>query len=496
MSTRDASRREFLRAAGLGAVTLTVPCFTHGAKGTDTQTPPNVVLILTDDQGYADVGCYGAEGFSTPNLDRMAAEGIRFTDFYAPAPVCTPSRAALMTGCYPLRVGLPQVLGPKEWKLKGKVQHSNIGISSGEETIAELLKAQGYATACFGKWHLGDYPEFLPTRHGFDRYFGLPYSNDMGPEHPKAGEVEFPPLPLLDGEKTVQTDPDQAQLTTWYTERAVRFIEENKTRPFFLYLAHSMPHVPLHVSEKFAGKSERGLYGDVIMEIDWSVGQVLSALKSCGIDDRTLVIFTSDNGPDRLFGDHAGSAKPLREGKATTFEGGQRVPCIMRWPGNIPAGTKCAELASLMDMLPTIAHLAGAKQPALAIDGKDVRPLVLGETGATSPHDVFFYYLGDKLQAVRSGKWKLHLQHAYPKVVEPGKDGKPGKITLGAIGPALFDLSSDIGEKQDVSGDHPEVVQRLSAAAAKFDEELRRACRSPGRISSTVDDTVSGGNNS
>jgi len=256
--------------------------------GTPNQPRPNIVIIFADDLGYGDVGCYGAKGFATPNLDRMAAEGARFTDFYVAAPSCTPSRAALLTGCYPQRVGLPAVIGPR----------SKIGISAEETTLAELLKARGYATACIGKWHLGDAPQFLPTRHGFDEYFGLPYSNDMWPHHPEAkpGKGGYPPLPLIEGETVVKkglTPDDQAQLTTWYAERAVKFIGKNKERPFFLYLAHSMPHVPLFVSDRFKGKAQRGLYGDVVMEIDWSVGQLLDALKANGLDDRTLVMFNS-----------------------------------------------------------------------------------------------------------------------------------------------------------------------------------------------------------
>src|SRR5262249_55387775 len=264
------------------------------------------VIILADDLGYADLGCYGARGYQTPNLDRMAKEGMRFTDFYVAQGVCSASRTALLTGCYPNRVGILGALGPK----------ATHGISSKEKTVAEALKARGYATAIYGKWHLGHHPKFLPTRHGFDDYFGLPYSNDMGPKHPTA---KFPALPLIAGEKTIATNPDQTKLTTWYTERAVKFIARNKAKPFFLYVPHAMPHVPLHVSDKFKGKSKRGLYGDVIMEIDWSVGQILAALKKHGLDEKTLVIFASDNGPWLSYGDHAGSAGPLREGKMTTF---------------------------------------------------------------------------------------------------------------------------------------------------------------------------------
>jgi len=428
------NRREFLRAAGLTAAALAMPgCGgdlrqTSGEKSTDK---PNVIIIFCDDVGYADIGVFGAKGYETPNLDRMAAEGVKFTDFYAAASSCTPSRAALMTGCYPQRVSLPNVIGP----------NAKIGISDREQTIAETLKPLGYATACYGKWHLGHHPKFLPRRHGFDYYFGLPYSNDMWPQHPT--NKSFPDLPLIEGERILEYNPDQTQLTTWYTERAVRFIEKSKDQPFFLYLPHSMAHVPLFVSDKFKGKSERGLYGDVMMEIDWSVGQILSTLKRLDIDEKTLVIFCSDNGPWLSYGDHSGLANPLREGKGTSFDGGHREPTVMRWPGKIPAGTVCSEPASTMDILPTVAKLTGAKLPAHRIDGKDIWPLITGVPGAKSPHEAFFYYRGFALEAVRSGKWKLHLPHSYRTLARRpgGTGGQPAKYEQGKIGPALFDLA-------------------------------------------------------
>ena len=423
---------------------------------------PNFVIIFTDDQGYQDVGCFGSPNIKTPNLDRMARQGMRFTDFYVGQPVCTASRAALLTGCYPNRIGLLGALGPK----------SKVGISDKELTIAQVLKTRGYATAIFGKWHLGDSPQFLPTRHGFDEYFGLPYSNDMWPNHP-ANPRNYPPLPLIRGEQVVGLMPDQTQLTTWYTEHALRFIERNKDRPFFLYVAHNMPHVPLHVSDKFKGKSKRGLYGDVIMEIDWSVGQILASLKSNGLDEKTLVVFTSDNGPWLLYGNHAGSALPLREGKTTTFDGGLREPCIMRWPGQIPAGTVCRELAATMDLLPTFARLSGVEMPRdRIIDGRDIWPLMSGQPGAKSPHEAYFYYWGKHLQAVRSGKWKLHLAHNYDHPSPPGEDGRPGKYAKGEIAVALFDLETDIRETKDLAEQHPEVVTRLQALAEKCREDL------------------------
>lgn len=425
--------------------------------------PPNVVIVYADDLGYGDVGCYGAKGYTTPNLDRLAREGVRFTDFYVAQAVCSASRAALLTGCYPNRIGILGALGPS----------SKVGISDKEKTIAQVLKPRGYATAIYGKWHLGHQPKFLPTRHGFDDYFGLPYSNDMWPRHPEVG-ARFPDLPLIEGEKTIETNPDQTKLTTWYAERAVKFIEKNKERPFFLYVAHNMPHVPLHVSDKFKGKSERGLFGDVIMEIDWSVGEILAALKKHGLDEQTLVIFTSDNGPWLSYGDHAGSSGGLREGKGTSWEGGVREPCLMRWPGKIPAGSVCREPAMTIDLLPTIAKLAGAELPGHKIDGLDIWPLISGKPGAKSPHEAYYIYWGQELQAVRSGKWKLHLPHSYRTLAgKPGgKDGKPSAYGQQKTGLALFDLENDVAEKTDVAEKNPDVVKRLQELADKMRDDL------------------------
>jgi arylsulfatase A-like enzyme len=433
------------------------------ASSADERNTPNVVVVFTDDQGYQDVGCFGSPKIKTPNLDRMAAEGMRFTDFYVAQAVCSASRAALMTGCYSNRVGILGALGPG----------SKQGISDKEMTIAQLVKKRDYATAIFGKWHLGDRPQFLPTRHGFDEYFGLPYSNDMWPHHPTNGKA-YPPLPLIEGEKTIATNPDQTQLTTWYTERAVKFIEKNRQRPFFLYVAHNMPHVPLFVSDKFKGKSERGLYGDVIMEIDWSVGQILETLKRLDLDSQTLVIFTSDNGPWLSYGDHAGSALPLREGKGTMFDGGCRVPCIMRWPGKIPAGRMCNELAATIDVLPTIAGLIGVELPKdRVIDGRDIWPLMEGRPGAKSPHEAYYCYWNRELQAVRSRQWKLHFPHDYRTLAgAPGSGGKPGPYRQAKIGAELFDLSNDIEEKVNLADKHPEVVRRLEALAEQAREDL------------------------
>lgn len=444
------------------------------------ERPPNVVLIFADDLAYADIGCFGAKGYATPNLDRMAAEGIRLTNFYAAQAVCSASRTALLTGCYPNRVGILGALGPD----------AKIGISDHEVTIAQLLKSRGYATAIYGKWHLGHHPQFLPTRHGFDDYFGLPYSNDMWPQHPT--NRSFPDLPLIEGERTIAVNPDQRELTTWYTEHAVRFIEKNRDRPFVLYVPHSMTHVPLHVSDKFAGKSERGLFGDVVMEIDWSVGQILSALKRQGLDERTLVIFTSDNGPWLSYGDHAGSTGGLREGKGTTFEGGQREPFVARWPGKIPAGSVCNEPAMTIDLLPTLARLAGAEVPTdRIIDGRDIWPLLSGQPGARSPHEALYFYWERELQAIRSGRWKLHFPHEYRTLKgKPGSGGKPGKYEQRHIALSLFDLETDPGETTNVAAEHPDVVKRLEQLAEQARDDLGdvatgrkgRGVRPPGHI--------------
>lgn len=431
------------------------------AYGKAPARKPNIVVIFADDLGYGDVGCYGAEGFETPHLDRMAAEGMRFTDFHVAAAVCGASRAALLTGCYPQRVGILGAPGPS----------TRIGIHEQEVLIPELLKPLGYATAIYGKWHLGHHPQFLPTRHGFDDYFGLPYSNDMWPQHPTSNK--FPDLPLMEGEKTVELNPDQSQLTTWYTERAVRFIEQHRDQPFFLYVPHNMPHVPLFVSEKFKGKSKQGLYGDVIMELDWSVGQILETLKRLELDDETLVVFTSDNGPWLSYGNHAGSAGHLREGKGTTWEGGQRVPCVMRWPGQIPAGQVCDEFCTTMDLLPTIARLTGAELPEQKIDGHDIRPLIRGESDAKSSYESFAYYWLQGLDAVRSGKWKLHFPHMYRSLTgKPGNDGMPAGYSQQRIGLALYDLEADPGEQNNVYDQYPEVVEQLQTLAERMRADL------------------------
>jgi arylsulfatase A len=421
--------------------------------------PPNVVLIYADDLGYGDLGCYGNKVIRTPNLDRLATEGVRFTDFYVAQAVCSASRTALLTGCYPNRVGILGALGPA-------ARH---GIHDRETTLAEVLKAKGYATAIFGKWHLGHHPQFLPTRHGFDEYFGLPYSNDMWPRHPTA---KFPDLPLVEGEKTIELNPDQTKLTTQYTERAVAFIEKNKAKPFFLYVPHAMPHVPLFVSEKHRGKSKAGLYGDVIEEIDWSVGEVVAALKRHGLEQDTLVMFASDNGPWLSYGPHGGSAGPLREGKGTSFDGGARVPFIARWPVKIPAGSVCREPAMTIDLLPTLAKFAGAGQPTLPVDGKDIGPLLTEPATAKSPQEAYFFYWGQQLQAVRAGKWKLHFSHDYQALKSGGSDGKPGVYAKQTLELSLFDLETDVQESKNVAAANADVVARLTALANRVRTDL------------------------
>jgi arylsulfatase len=450
--------------------------------------PPNVVIIFTDDQGYGDVGVFGAKGFKTPNLDRLARQGVKFTNFHVAQPVCSASRAALLTGCYPNRIGIHGALGPM-------AKH---GINDNEVTLAELLKHKGYATGMAGKWHLGRPTQFLPVHHGFDEYFGLPYSNDMWPSHPEARKGTYPTLPLIEGDQVVDseiTPAEQPNLTTWYTERAVKFIERNKDRPFFFYLAHSMPHVPLHVSDKFKGRSKQGLYGDVIMEIDWSVGEVMKALKRCGVEKDTWVIFTSDNGPWLSYGNHAGSAVPLREGKGTCWEGGTRVPCIMRWPGKIPKGKSSDVMLMTIDLFPTIAKLLGAELPANKIDGLDVWPLIAGEQGAKNPHEAYFsYYETSQLQAVTSGngRWKLQLPHTFRTLAgrPGGTNGLPARYEQVKVSePELYDLKNDIGETKNVAAQNPEIVQRLLAhvelARADLGDALTKregsGVREPGR---------------
>ena len=438
------------------------------AQEIGTSTPqPNIVIVYTDDQGWQDVGVYGAVDFSTPNLDRLASEGVRFTDFYVSQPVCSASRASLLTGCYANRLDIHGALNP----------NSENGLKPSEVTIAELCKQHGYATAHYGKWHLGNREEFLPTRQGFDTFEGIPYSNDMWPKHPESPKA-YPPLPYLMDEAIVRHTPDQSQFTTDFTHLTTKFMRESHAAgtPFFVYLAHPMPHVPLYVSDKFAGSSKQGLYGDVIQEIDWSVGEIMKTLDELNIADNTLVIFCSDNGPWLSYGNHAGAVANLREGKGTTFEGGIRVPFIARYPGKIRASSVCSEPAMTIDVLPTIANLIDAELPAHKIDGKDIWPLLSGDARAISPHDAyFFYYRTNELQAMRAGKWKLHFPHNYRSLEDraPGNDGTPSKYNYSMrTGIELYNLENDISESTNIVDDNPKVLADLLKLADKMRTDL------------------------
>lgn len=438
-------------------------------------TPPNIILIFMDDLGYGDLSCYGALQYRTPNLDKLASEGVRFTNFLSAQAVCSASRAALMTGCYPNRVGISGALFP----------NAKVGLNPDETTIAELLKEKGYSTGIFGKWHLGDRPEFLPTKQGFDEYVGLPYSNDMWPVgydgKPTADanrRKRNPFLPLLHNSDTLQeikTLDDQAKLTGIYTERAVSFIKKHKKEPFFVYLPHSMPHVPIAASAKFKGKSKQGTYGDVLMEIDWSVGEIMKTLKESGLDKNTVVIFTSDNGPWLNFGNHAGSSGGLREGKGTSFEGGQRVPCLVRWKGVTPEGIICNKLTSTIDLLPTIANICGTKLPAKKIDGVDILPLLKGDMDAAPRKYFYYYYRRNNLEAVRRDDWKLVLPHegrTYEGQV-PSNDGFPGKAPENNPFPlALYDLRRDPAERYDVKEIYPDILAELQKVVEEAREDL------------------------
>ncbi|MBI1335211.1 MAG: sulfatase-like hydrolase/transferase [Armatimonadetes bacterium] len=445
------------------------------------QKPQNFVVIFVDDMGYGDLSCYGNTRYKTPNLDRMAANGAKFTNFYVGSPACSPSRASLLTGCYPTRVSVPQVLGP-DWKT---------GLNPDEITIPRMLKASGYATACVGKWHLG-VKNLMPTHQGFDEFFGLPYSADMWPPN-----GNWPRLFLYEGDKPleeIKNLDDQAQLTRRYTEHAQEFIRKNKKKPFFLYMTHSMPHVPIAASKRFLGKSRAGLYGDVVQEIDWSVGEVLKTLKEQGLEKNTLVTFSSDNGPWLPYGDHAGSAGGLREGKGTTFEGGFREPGIFYEPGFVPKGLVVNEMASTMDYLPTFAKLSGATLPKNEIDGHDIRDLITGKKGAKTPWDAFYYYWPGELQAVRSGDWKLHVPHNHRHQTYPaGTGGKPAGEVTEHIGLSLFNITKDPAETTNVADQHPEIVERLlkliEEARQDFGDTLTKRVGSKVRPPGKVDPT-------
>lgn len=436
---------------------------------------PNFIIIFCDDMGYADIGPFGAKGYETPNLNRMADEGMVFTDFHVGYAVCSPSRSAIITGCYPKRISVNGNFGP----------NSTTGLNPDEITIAEVLKQQNYATACFGKWHLGHQPEFLPTSQGFDEFYGLPYSHDMWEQHPEQGtRYNFPILPLYEGEKVIKrqlTVEDQKLHTRNLTNRAVRFIEKNRRQPFFIYLPHPMPHVPLYTTPAFEGKTERGAYGDAVEEIDWSVGQILDALDKNGLRNNTLVVFTSDNGPWLRYGDHGGSAGPLREGKGTFFEGGYRVPGIMSWPGTIAQGIVNNQFASTIDLLPTFAKLAGASLPEdRPIDGEDIGPLLRGKEPANYSRG-FLYFSGPRLSAVRGGKWKLVFPGTYT-VWSGGGGGQPGHgQSREPIELSLFNLENDVGETTNVIDQYPKIAARLQKFANGARDKLGDGPDHPGK---------------
>ncbi len=429
----------------------------------EKQSKPNIIIIFTDDQGYQDVGVFGAPLIKTPNLDKMAFDGIKFTDFYAASSICSPSRAALLTGSYPPRVGVPTVFWPN---LPG-------GLNNQELTIADMLKTKNYATSCIGKWHLGDEEEYLPTSQGFDEYYGIPFSNDMSvnPNSKVATNIVFREgmtidslrekkwrgkrVPLMKQDEVIEYPVDQTTLTKRYTEQAVDFIKKNKENPFFLYLAHSMPHAPLHASLNFRGKSKGGIYGDAIEEIDWSVGQILQTLESLGLDKNTLVVFTSDNGPWKTNTGQGGSALPLRGYKFETLEGGMRVPMIAQWKGKIKSGVITDKIASTIDLLPTIAYLTDAEISDKPMDGKNIWPLLSGNEKAKSPYDKegFYYYKETTLQAVRRGNWKL-------------------RITEDCV--ALYNLKEDISESNNVAAANPKIVKKLQKMITEFDVDLKK----------------------
>ncbi len=423
--------------------------------------PPNIVIVFLDDSGWADFTPFGKPAYKTPNVDRLASEGCRFMNFYVPQAVCSASRAALMTGCYP---GRTKVFGAHPPRARG--------LDPTFATLGEVLKKRGYATAVFGKWHLGDQPDTRPPARGFDESCGLMYSNDMWHLHPENPKYwgKHPLQYWENGKVAIEpvTAEHQKMLTTWYTEHAVDFIKRHKGEPFFVYVPHTMPHVPIFCSKKFEGKSGAGLYGDVMMEIDWSLGRIMQALREAGVEDNTLVMFSSDNGPWISYGNHAGKT-PFREAKGTSFDGGTRSACVVKLPGRIKPGTTSTRAWCTLDVLPTVAHLTGAKLPGNPVDGKNVWDLIVGEPGATNPNVYYPFSTGRRFEAVLSGdgRWKLHLPHRYRTLVKAGHDGDAGKYRQAKIGLALFDMVEDPYETTNVIDKHPEVAERLKALAEK-----------------------------
>ena len=457
-------------------------------KNEQKESPPNIVLIFADDLGYGDLSCYGSETISTPHLDGLAKQGMKFMDFHVTSSVCTPSRASLLTGCYPDRVSLPKVLFPDgAWG-----SDPNIGINPDEETLAELLKQRGYATAMAGKWHLGHKQKFLPLQHGFDRYLGVPYSNDMPIEStmPLSENINlrngmtremiqnFESLeienkrhqtPLLENNQVIEFPADQTTLTKRYTEFCIEFIKSRAAQsPFFVYLAHTMPHIPIFASDEFEGKSKGGLYGDVIEEIDWSVGAIVEALEKIGIRDNTLFIFTSDNGPWLSYGNHGGTTGGLRGGKFDIWEGGFRVPAIISWPGVIPKNEINEQMITTLDILPTLINIAGASMPQKQIDGINVWPAWKNEHMNILEERYFYYFNNSEIRAVRKGNWKYVAPHTGAIVVQPGMDGINGKSERIDFSEALYDLKNDVAESENVIREHPELQRIFKSAIDSF----------------------------
>ena len=457
-----------MKTTQLGLLTLFAASFVIPQSCTSYQNEkeekPNFVIIFLDDSGWSDFNPFTKTAYSTPNVDELAEQGCCYDNFYVPQAICSASRAALMTGCYP---GHTKVFGAHPPKAEG--------LDTSFNTLGELLQDNGYKTGVFGKWHIGDQPHTRPPQRGFDESSGLMYSNDMWAFHPENPEYwgQFPLYYWKNNEVVIDsvTPEEQKYLTTWYTEDAVDFIARHKDEPFFLYVPHSMPHVPLFVSEKFEGKSGEGLYADVIMELDWSVGEIMKSLKENGVEENTMVIFTSDNGPWIYYGNHAGST-PFRAAKGTSFDGGTRSACIIKYPGEIEAGARSNRAFCSIDILPVICELSGTALPAYGIDGKNVWEVIQGKPGAENPHDYYAFSTGRDFEAIMSadGKWKLHLPHKYRVVEVPGKDGMPGKYGRKKIDSALYDLENDPYEQNNVIEEYPEVKEMLMGFAEAHGE--------------------------
>ena len=456
---------------------------------------PNFVLFYSDDHGYSDIGCFGAVGFKTPHLDALAAAGRKFTSFYSTTSVCSASRTALLTGCYPQRVSMPGVLFPTSANpaTGQKAGPGKLGLHPNEITVARMLKDKGYATCIVGKWHLGDAPPFLPTKHGFDEYLGIPYSNDMGHYDGRMRlnpNSNRPPTPFYDGDKIIEEEPDQRFITRRYTERAVDFIKRSKDKPFFLYVPHTMPHTPLAAHPDFLGTSEHGLYGDVIQEIDWSVGEIVRTLRENGLEEKTMIIYTTDNGPWLHQGEHGGHAEQLRSGKATQYEGGHRVPCIMYWKGQIKPGTVASEMLATLDLMPTFAKLAGTTMPQdRKTDGLEAWGYISGATDVSPRKTLVFNIPGaQRERVIRHEKWKLYLPGQYGEIVQRDNYNSDAEwqaarqaLVTQHDSPRLYDLEADLLETQDLSERHPEVVADLTKRLDDFNKEIKAEARPIGR---------------